>query len=1115
MRCPYCQTETSAIAGRCQACGNLLGERDCGACGFANPVGFRFCGRCGASVMDIAPVVPLEGRKAEGAERLARSAERRQVTVLFSDIVGWTRLARDLDPEDLGALLRGYQAACTELIAGCGGYTAQYLGDGILAYFGYPKAHEDDAERAVRAGLSIVEAIPRLHLHHELSLAVRVGIATGLVLAGNRAAEGNASELAVIGETPNLAARLQGLAPPNGVVIAPSTRHLLGTLFEIESLGEHVLKGFAEPVRAYRVVRERPVESRFEAVRDTALTPLVGRKEEVDLLVGRWKHARRGEGQVVLLSGEAGIGKSRIVRALRQRLSDEPHVALHYQCSPRYADSALRPVIAQLERMADFRSGEKAEDRLCKLEALLSRAMQNTASAVPLFAALLSVDVGGRYPPLALDPQQEKDRMLAALVQHLDGVAARQPVLMVVEDAHWIDPTSLEWLGRVIEWTRAAPVLLVVTFRPEFSLDWADRSRLTSLTVNRLRRRQSATMVRQLADHGSLADETVEQIVRKTDGVPLFIEEVTKAVLKDTEGSPARTASSTIAIPSSLQDSLMARLDQLAKAKEVAQVCGVIGRECFYPLLSAVIGWPQAELEAAVHRLVQSGLMFRHGTPPEAHCVFKHALVQDAAYASLPRGRRQALHARTAEVLVERFPETVDTQPELMAHHLTAAERVGEAVSYWERAGQRAAKRSANLEAARHFARALELLARLPDAPERVQTELALRIMLGPALITTCGPLSPEVRQNYSRAQRLSMQFPDSPMRFAALWGSWRFTRNFVEKQRISDDLLRVANRLDDEGLMLQAHHTQWATRFHLGLHAACLSHVEEGLQLYGRGDYRSHATMYGGHDPKVCACGEAAYSLWLVGHPERAVARAEEALAWARSLHHSGSLAHALEMNLLLHCYRRDAAKVMELADEIIDFAGRENFPVHKAKGLVFRGWALAQLADPQEGVDLMRRGLASQEDVGTREDHPILFDMLAEGFGMVGDVAEGLHVIEQALSETSAIGLVFWTAELHRRRGELMRTRNEPEKAELDFQRARQIARDQNAIALELRAAMSLARLWSDDAREGQGYELLASVQRQFTEGFATADLVEAKALMDANDVSQSGGGGAQRPA
>jgi len=1099
MRCPHCRTETSVTTGRCQACGNLLGERECPACGFASPVLFRFCGQCGASIADIARAVPPEGHDANGAEPLARSAERRQVTVLFSDIVGWTRLARDLDPEDLSALLRRYQTACAEVIGRYHGYTAQYLGDGVLAYFGYPDAHEDDAERAVRAGLSIVETIPRLNPHSGPSLAVRVGIATGLVLAGTRAAEGNASELAVIGETPNLAARLQHLAPPNGVVIAPSTRHLLGTLFELEFLGEHALKGFAEPVHAYRVLRERPVDSRFEAVRDAALTPLIGRKEEIDLLVGRWQHARHGEGQVVLLSGEAGIGKSRTVHALRQRLSGEPHVVLHYQSSPYHADSALHPVIAQLERMADFRPGEKAEDKLCKLEALVSGAMQNTASAVPLLAALLSIDASGRYPPVTLDPPQQKDRTLAALVEHLAGVASRQPILMVVEDAHWIDPTSLEWLGQVIEWARAAPVLLVITSRPEFSLDWGDRSRLTVLTLNRLSRQQSAAMVRQLAGRASLADDTVEQIVRKTDGVPLFIEEVTKTVLKETERSAAQ-ASSTITIPSSLHDSLMARLDRLANAKEVAQVCGVIGRECPYPLLSAVIGWPQAKLDAALDRLVQSGLMFRHGTLPEALCVFKHALIQDAAYASLPRTRRQALHARIAEVLVERLPETVDTQPELMAHHLTVAERAADAVSYWEKAGQRAVKRSANVEAARHFTKALELLARLPDTPERAQAELALRVMLGPTLIITRGPLSADVRQNYLRAQRLSAQFSDTPLRFAALWGSWRFTRNFLEKQRISDDLLRVAERLGEEGLMLQAHHTQWATRFHLGLHAACLSHAEAGLQLYGRGDYRSHAAMYGGHDPKVCACGEAAYSLWLVGHPERAVARADEALAWARSLDHSGSLAHALEMNLLLHFYRRDAMKIMQLADEIIEFADRENFPVHKAKGLVFRGWALAHLADVQEGVDLMRSGLASQQDVGTREDHPIFFDMLAEGLGMVGDVGEGLHIVEQALSETSAIGLSFWTAELHRRRGELMRSRNEPENAELEFQGARRIARNQNAIALELRAAMSLARLWSDEARGREGYELLASVQNQFTEGFATADLVEAKALMDA---------------
>jgi predicted ATPase len=647
-------------------------------------------------------------------------------------------------------------------------------------------------------------------------------------------------------------------------------------------------------------------------------------------------------------------------------------------------------------------------------------------------------------------------------------------------------------------------VLLILTSRPEFSPPWATRSQLTLLTLNRLSRRQSLTMVRGLPGAETLPDEIVEQIFSKTNGIPLFIEELTKVVVDAYAANGLATQDSMktmpprLTIPVTLQDSLTARLDQLGKAKEVAQICSVLGREFSYELLAAVMPQPDKVLAATMDKLVESGLVISRGTPPRASYVFKHALLQDAAYESLLRRKRQELHGRIADILVERFAMTAKTKPELVAHHFSAAHRLEEAVLYWEKAGRRAVARSANVEAVRHFDMALEALGAMANTPERKEMELGLRIVLGPALINTRGPLSSNVQENYWRAQRLCMQRPETETHFAAFWGLWRITRNFDEKQRIADDLLRVAGRLDDQGLLLQAHHTQWATQFHLGRHVECLRHVDEGLSIYAQNDYRSHATIYGGHDPKVCGCGEAAFSLWLLGKPEASLTRADEALAWARNLEQAGTTAHVLDMSLQLHQYRRDLRKVMERSDEIIEFAKQENFPIHMAKGHVFRGWAVAHLDDPTTGLALIRAGLDSQQNVGTREDFPIFFDMFAEVLGMTGETSEALRVIDEALSEVAASGLRYWTAELHRRKGELLLNGNMKEKAEESLLRARRTAHQQGATALELRAAMSLARFWSDCGRGAEARDLLASVHGRITEGFETADLKEATSLL-----------------
>ena len=606
-------------------------------------------------------------------------AERRQLTVMFCDLVGSTALSARLDPEDLREVIGAYHRCCADLVTEAGGFVAKYMGDGVLAYFGYPQAHEHDAEHAVQAGLTLVEAAPQLTTAAGVPLQVRVGIATGLVVVGDLIGAGAAQEQAVVGETPNLAARLQALAEPGAVVIADSTRRLLGNLFELKDLGARDLKGIAGPARAWAALRARSVGSRFDALHPTGLAALVGRDEESELLLRRWSRAKTGEGQVVLLSGEAGIGKSRLTAALLERLAAEPHTRLRYFCSPQRTDSAFHPIIGHMERAAGLAYDDKPQAKLDKLDALFAQTSTSPEDAA-LFAEMLSLPNDGRYPALDLAAEQRRQRVLEALMSQLAGLARRQPVLMIFEDAHWVDPTSLEVLGRTVDRIKTLPALLIVTFRPEFNGPWVGQSHVTSLTLNRLGEREAAAVIAHLVGNQALPADVLAEIVERTDGIPLFVEEMTKAVLEaESEGAARRTVaavpSPALAVPASLHASLMARLDRLGPAREVAQIGSAIGREFSHALLASVIRKPEAELGSALDRLVQAGLLFRQGVPPQASYLFKHALVQDAAYGTLLREPRRALHARIAETLESRFAETAESQPEILARHCTEAGR--------------------------------------------------------------------------------------------------------------------------------------------------------------------------------------------------------------------------------------------------------------------------------------------------------------------------------------------------------------------------------------------------------------------------------------------------------
>ncbi|WP_338821938.1 adenylate/guanylate cyclase domain-containing protein [Bradyrhizobium septentrionale] len=1041
----------------------------------------------------------------------APEAERRQLTIMFADLVGSTALSARLDPEELRDIIGAYHRRCAEVITRSGGFVAKYLGDGVLAYFGYPQAHEEDAEQAVRAGLALIEAVAKLDGGQATSLQVRVGIATGLVVVGDLLGEGAAQEQAVIGETPNLAARLQGLAEPHTVVIADNTRRLLGGLFDYRDLGTVPVAGIHYPVRVWRVVGASLVGSRFEALR-AASTPLIGREEEIALLTRRWERAKAGDGSVVLIAGEPGIGKSRIAQTLLEQLSEEPHTRLRYFCSPHHQHSALYPSITQLEQAAGFRREDTAETRLDKLVAVLAMANKELSEAVPLLADLLSIPTGDRYPPLNFTPQKRKEKTLHVQVAQVEGLAARQPLLMLWEDIHWSDPTTLESLDLLIDRAATLRVLVILTFRPEFSSPWVGRPHVTLLSLNRLSPRHRAEMIAHITGGKTLPPEIANQIIDRTDGVPLFIEELTKSVVESGWMTDAGDHYSVpgpvlpLAIPTTLHASLLARLDRLAPTREVVQIAATLGRQFSHELISAVAAMSQPQLEGALVQLIRAELVFRRGTPPDATYTFKHALVQDTAYGTLLRSKRQQLHARIAQALEEKFPDIAATQPEVLAHHFTEADLTENAVAYWRKAGQRAAERSAHAEAIAHLRKGLMVAERVSDPAERARRELDLQLVLAPVLITTKSWAAPEVEQAYLRARDLCRQVGDVAQLFTVSWGLWLVYQQrceFKMARDLLDELFAVARRRADPALLLQAHHAAWTTLLNLPELTACRAHLEAGLALYRPDAYRAHKFLYGSHDAAVCNLYTAAAALWPLGFPEQALATAREAVSMARELSHPFSLVLALVFAAMIYQHRREAEPAREQAEAAIAVCAEHDIAPHlAAAGSILRGWAIAVRGKAAEGIAEVRDGLAAVQPTGVRIRRPYYLALLAEASTWAGEIEQGLIALAEAAAAVEETGERRWEAEIYRLLGELTVARRGGDRTEAEacFRRALDVAGRQSAKALELRATTSLARLWCDQGKQQQAHDLLAPVYGWFTEGFDTPDLREARALLDA---------------
>jgi class 3 adenylate cyclase/predicted ATPase len=1049
----------------------------------------------------------LDAFAALRADTAKDAAERRQVTVMFSDLVGSTALAARMDPEDLQDVISAYQNCVAETVRRFDGFVARYMGDGVLVYFGYPRAREDDAERAVHAGLELIAAVTELV---SVSLQTRVGIATGLVVIGNLVGTGAAQERGIVGETPNLAARLQEIAAPNTLVIDENTRKLVGNLFELEHLGEKNLKGIPRSVQIWTPLRASTVESRFEALHPAGLiTTLIGREKELELLLQRWSKAKSGEGQVVLLSGEAGIGKSRLTAALLERIAEEPHTRLRHFCSPHHTHSALFPFINQLERAAGFNHSDSPQGKLFKLDALLAQSTRDPEH-VAVLANLLALPPDDHYRLQDLTPRKRKEKTFAALMAQLDGLVGRQSALIVFEDVQWIDPTSFELLTATIEHMPQLRALLLVTARPQFTPPWSSYSYLTTIALARLDRRDGAALVLRLTGGKTLPTEVMDQILAHTDGVPLFIEELTKMVLESgmlrerDEAYLLEGPLQPLAIPTTLQASLTARLDRLSPVREVAQIAAVLGREVHYELLRAVSRLPSQKLDGALDQLVRSDLMFCRGEIPHEVYTFKHALVRDAAYAGLLKSRRIHLHRAAAKAFEQKFPEVVQTQPEIVAYHYTQARSYEKALHYWYEAGKRSVARSAHNEAVGHLAQGLTQIPNIDDPMLRDNSELLLQTALGNSLRATKGWSTVRVKQAYTRALQLCKQSGLDEHTLPAVFGLW--TWNFVhgalgEAQTLAEQLIKTAENVDGSVYRVLAHEALGFTLFAQGKFAAAHAELQRSIGMCDDGEITVYLDL-SAQDPRVHVRLYDGWVLWFLGYPDQALRRCAEARLYADKSQHPFSEAMARTISLRVHQLRGDAAVVADEANAAISLCEEHEFAHYLAMAMALRGWASAQQGEFDKGIAEIQEGLEKVRAIGALLYEPYILGLVADTCIKNECYEQAFEALNQArLRLTEDNSEYFYAAEVFRLLGEThLQSHQDLDRAQHYFCKGLVVAREQQAKSLELRLCLSICDL--HEQREGQDADKyrseLGAIYGSLSEGFDTTDLVRARARL-----------------
>ena len=1109
MRCGKCGSDNREGRKFCAKCAAPL-ARSCPQCGASNEPGEDFCGECAAPLGRPPAALPKRSSSAliQIADEPAPESlegERKTITALFADIKSSMELIETLDPEEARAIVDPALKLMIDAVHNYDGYVAQTTGEGIFALFGAPLAHEDDPQRALHAALRMLEDLQ----HHfakikesgQAAIEARVGVHTGeVVVRSLQTAEGRV-EYVPVGHSIGLAARMQALARPGSIGVTDATRKLCEGHFNFRSLGPTKVKGVSETIDLYEVIGLGPPRTRLQRSAARGLTRFVGRDDEMRTLWNRWEAAREGDGQMVLIAGEAGIGKSRVILQFHERLSGTSHRWVEGAAEPYFRNTPFHAVVAMVKQALGLNGDLTPDECLDRLEGVLKRNGINPSDSAAPIAQVLNLPVG-RYPESTLSPERARKRLLATLAKGLFALAASQPMVLALEDLHWADASTLEFLELLVEQAATAPVMILLTTRPEFEAPWPNRAHHTHITVGRLRDHEVREMVSDVAAKTVLTTQAFEAVRSRASGVPLFVEELTRAVLERGGSDASRE------IPGTLQSSLIARLDRLGAAKEAAQVASVIGHEFSYEVLSAITPMREDELQSSLRKLADAELIYARGIAPDASYTFKHALIRDAAYESLLKKKRREYHRKTAEVLQKRFTDTVEAQPELVANHFSEAGLIEEAVPYWMKAGQRAIERSANQEAIRHLTRGLELLKLLPESSERFRNELLLQICLGTALIATKGFSSPDVERVYSRARQLCQNAGEAPELFPVLSGLWMFYTSrgkHTAARDLAEHCLRIAQTVRETGLFVHAHQILGVGFISTGDFAQANQHLERALDKYDARQHRSLVYTYG-QDPAAFVLTLVSWPLWFLGYPDQALRRCREAEALAQQLNHPYTSLSVAAFGTWLYQFTRNPQAVETLASQAISISTDHGFVFYRPYGLIMRGWALAERGQVSDGIAQMRAGLDEYCIAGGGSIKPSFLSLLAEAYGKIGQFKQALNILAEAQDLADENEERWWQAELHRIKGELILKRkvnpsseSSEARAEECFRQALSTAREQSSKSLELRAAVSISRL---KLRQGQCYEarqVLVQIYNWFTEGFDTADLKDAKALLE----------------
>jgi len=1130
MKCPKCQTENPEENSFCRECGAKL-LLACPQCGAEVLPGDKFCGKCGHSLALPSEQIPRDLSFDEKIDKIQRylpkgltekilsqrdkiEGERKQVTVMFCDMEGFTAFTEKLGPEEAYGIMDQVYEILIHKVHDYEGTVNEMTGDGIMALFGAPITLEDAPQRAIRSSLAVHREMGRFSekMKQEREgiqpLKMRVGIHTGPVVVGTLGNDLRV-EFKAVGDTVNLASRVEGLAEPGATYVTEETFKLTEGLFRFEALGGREVKGKEDLIKVYRAIAPSTRRTRFDVSAERGLTPFVGRERELELLLDGFERAKEGRGQAFSIVSEAGVGKSRLLYEFRKTVTSEDVMFLEGKCLSYSRGVAYHLHIDTLKANFDISEGDGDSEIREKVKRGLKILRADEASTLPYLLELFSVKESG-IDKIPLSPEAKKDRILEAVRRITLKGSEIRPLILAYEDLHWVDKSSEDVLKYVLESIPGARVLMIFTYRPEFVHTWGGKSYHSQVNLNRLSNRESLAMVAYLLGTEEIDRDLEELILEKTEGVPFFIEEFIKS-LKDLKIIKRKENKYYLAkdikdlmIPSAIQDVIMARVDSLPEgAKGVLQTGSVAGREFSHDLIEMVMGLSERELLSHLSVLKDSELLYERGIYPQSTYIFKHALIQDATYQSLLKSTRQKYHRKIAQVLEKNFPDTMEMQPELLAHHYTEAGLNEQAVGYWHQAGQRATQRSAHVEAINHLTKGLEVLMTLPDTLERARQELDLQITLGLALMAVKGFGSLDTERVYSRARELCQQVGETPQLFPVLCGLCRFymvRSEFQATRELGEQLFSLAQRVQDPAVLLEAHRVLGPTMFWLGEMAPARAHAEQGMALYDPQQHLSHAYLSGLDPGVVCRC-FAAMSIWMLGYPDQARGSILEALNLAQELTHPFSLGFALTMAAVVHEFRREVQAVQERAEALMTLSTEQGFPYYLTFGTILRGWALNAQGEGAEGIAQMRQGLVAYLATGAELHRPYFLSLLAEAYGEVGQAEEGLTVLVEALAIVDNTGERNWEAELHRRKGELllMQQGQKVGEAEECFRQALDIARRQQAKSLELRAAMSLSRLWQQQGKQEEAHRLLTEIYGWFTEGFDTADLKEAKFLLE----------------